>query len=1496
MLICITYCCNMLYPCSPCNPWFILIFPFRLINMRFHQSLAFLILLSGGLGMDVASAAYVTYSTDNPSLPNNPSYSVVAGNPWTTPGTPPPITPGTGRLVHCPEELPVSSYNHHFDKAKTSFYIYLPSNFDPSKTYGVVSMLWGSAFSTIQEDWKRTWDTRDIIYVCAQGGGNSVFVGYRNSLAQVATEIIKKYYNIDPARVFVSGFSGGASCALISVWDLPNQYRGVIESCGEYFREGDFPVVKANVRFALVNPTNDGSTTTVMNDYYDNKYIPGGYQALMLKPVHGHEATKSPELIKGMNFLESYPLDKDWAPVARSQTVNVPMNTPKGIALVATDEALQALTYSIVSQPANGNVTISGAVATYTPNAGYSGPDSFTFKANDGLSDSNVSTVTVNIRANTAPVASNITTSTPENTTKPITLTATDANSDPLTYSVVTSPTQGTLTGTAPNVSYVPGTNWSGSDSFTYKANDSYQDSAVATVNITVTSVNNTPVASNQTALVQQSTPLPLLLTATDVDSAYLTYSVVTPPSSGTLSGFAPNVVYTPNAGFTGNDTFTFRAHDGAAYSGNATVTLIVSATANATLIDHTFNEGTGTLTGTPVDGGTLKTATPTLAWVTNTGTLITANGSIATGTAKQSAYVPLGTAIANGAIYELTVTLAKPTGTFVTAGFFDSATPVVTSNMDGGGGTGWFLWRQAGSIEVSRGLNYDGVGNGYASPSRINSSVTASTQIFTIKLDMSAANGVNNWGSMTVYAGNSTTGAVMGGKSNVPFTSAQHFRSVGFSVWGATSAITNLTLKRMLPEFVGTSATVSIAATDSNASEAGLENGEFTLTRSGYTGGALDVTLALSGTATSGTDYDAIPTTVTFAPGQGTVTVPVVPAPDLLLEGAETVIATITPASTYSVASSPANAATVTIADDVSVLPPTISIAATDATASETPTDNGLITLTRVGGNTSAALDVTVAITGSAGNGGDYQTLPTTVRFNANETTATLTVAPIDDPFVEGSEAAVVTIAASANYDVVASPNNTATVTIADDDSFAITLLNHSFNDGTSTLNGTVVDAGTLKTATPTLAWVTASGTGITADGIINTATAHQSAYVPLGSAIVNGAIYELTVTLSKPTGTFVTAGFFDGATPNLTQNMEANGGTAWFLRRSTIEVNRGPNYDTTGNGYANPSRTNSTVPDTTQTFTIKLDLSAANGTNNWGNMTVYAGDSATGTAMGGQSNVPFTSAQHFRAVGFSARAATGSITSIKLTQINPVIQIAATDATAAEPGTDTGTFTVTRSVITNVSTTVNLTYNGSATSGFDYTALPATVTFAPGETTKTLTLTPLSDALVEGNETLVATVASGTGYVIDPAYPSATVTIQDATLPPYDAWLAGFTFAPGADKTATGDPDGDSLANVIEFATGQNPTAPGASPITYKEVEVSGSMYLQLSVSRNPAVTNVLIEGLSAGTLTDPGAWSTDTTATVTNTPSVFTVRDSLPMESNSKRFLKLRFTLQP
>ena len=87
---------------------------------------------------------------------------------------------------------------------------------------------------------------------------------------------------------------------------------------------------------------------------------------------------------------------------------------------------------------------------------------------------------------NDAPVANAQAVTTPQDTAKAITLTGSDADGNPLTYSVATQPSHGTLSGTAPNLTYTPAAGYSGADSFTFVVNDGTVNSAPATVNITI--------------------------------------------------------------------------------------------------------------------------------------------------------------------------------------------------------------------------------------------------------------------------------------------------------------------------------------------------------------------------------------------------------------------------------------------------------------------------------------------------------------------------------------------------------------------------------------------------------------------------------------------------------------------------------------------------------------------------------------------------------------------------------------------------------------------------------------------------------------------------------------------------------------------------------------------------------------------------------------------------------------------------------------------------
>ncbi len=98
---------------------------------------------------------------------------------------------------------------------------------------------------------------------------------------------------------------------------------------------------------------------------------------------------------------------------------------------------------------------------------------------------------------------------------------------------------------------------------------------------------NQAPAALNQSILTPVNTAVNITLTATDVDGDALTYRVVNPPNSGSLTGVAPDLTYTPNANFQGSDSFTFTAHDGKVESFAATVQIRVSGSADDTPADE---------------------------------------------------------------------------------------------------------------------------------------------------------------------------------------------------------------------------------------------------------------------------------------------------------------------------------------------------------------------------------------------------------------------------------------------------------------------------------------------------------------------------------------------------------------------------------------------------------------------------------------------------------------------------------------------------------------------------------------------------------------------------------------------------------------------------------------------------------------------------------------------------------------------------------------------
>ncbi|HEX5218075.1 MAG TPA: Ig-like domain-containing protein, partial [Verrucomicrobiae bacterium] len=264
-------------------------------------------------------------------------------------------------------------------------------------------------------------------------------------------------------------------------------------------------------------------------------------------------------------------------PTANSQSLSVPEDGSLNITLTGNDAEGAALTYLILNEPGHGIITGDAPNLVYTPTANFDGTDSFTFKVNDGQSDSATATISITVTpVNDAPVAQAQTAGTPEDTPLNLVLRGSDVEGSPLTFAVVTSPEHGDLSGVAPHLTYTPSLNYSGPDSFTYLAIDDGATSAVATVSITVHPVGDAPVAADQTITTDEDLPVSVTLTAVDAEGDPLQFTLLTQPAHGTLTGTPPDLNYSPHTNYHGEDAFTFKASDADSDSLPASVTLTV--------------------------------------------------------------------------------------------------------------------------------------------------------------------------------------------------------------------------------------------------------------------------------------------------------------------------------------------------------------------------------------------------------------------------------------------------------------------------------------------------------------------------------------------------------------------------------------------------------------------------------------------------------------------------------------------------------------------------------------------------------------------------------------------------------------------------------------------------------------------------------------------------------------------------------------------------------
>ena len=295
----------------------------------------------------------------------------------------------------------------------------------------------------------------------------------------------------------------------------------------------------------------------------------------------------------------------------------------------------------------------------------------------------------------------------------------------------------------------------------------------------------------------------------------------------------------------------------------------------------------------------------------------------------------------------------------------------------------------------------------------------------------------------------------------------------------------------------------VTVVATDSESNEAG-DPGVFTFSRTGPTTSALTVNVTVSGTASSGSDYSALPGSVIIPAGQVAAVMTVSPLQNATSEAPETVIVSLAVDATYQIGS-PADA-TVTITDDDRS---TVTIVANDPDASESAGNLGQFVITRTA-PTTGSLTISLTRTGTASSGTDYTGVGTSVSIPAGQSSVVINVTPIDDGVTEGPELVTLGIN-TGSYDI--GGDGFANVTIADNDSPPTIFIDSPASQGPliANGNGVIVSAIVTDDGAPqpfTVQWTQADGPG--------TATFESPTNVTTAVTFSSSGTYTLRITAS--------------------------------------------------------------------------------------------------------------------------------------------------------------------------------------------------------------------------------------------------------------------------------------------------------------------------------------------------------------------------------------------
>jgi VCBS repeat-containing protein len=291
--------------------------------------------------------------------------------------------------------------------------------------------------------------------------------------------------------------------------------------------------------------------------------------------------------------------------------------------IVATDVDGDSLDYMLAANgaPAHGTVTLNpDGSYSYVPDANFNGTDSFTYIVTDGNGGTATGTVSIDVAAvNDAPTVEDGTASVAEDGVVTGQIVATDVDGDAVTFGLAEggAPANGTVTVNPDgSYSYVPNADFNGTDSFTYTVADGQGGIATGTITVEIASVNDAPVAGEETAAGDEDTVIAGQLAATDADGDVLAYALDAGPANGIVTlNFDGSYTYVPNPDFNGADSFTYTVSDGKGGFDTGTVEIDVASvndlpeTAGAQVAAEEDRSVDGQLAATDADGDALAYA-----------------------------------------------------------------------------------------------------------------------------------------------------------------------------------------------------------------------------------------------------------------------------------------------------------------------------------------------------------------------------------------------------------------------------------------------------------------------------------------------------------------------------------------------------------------------------------------------------------------------------------------------------------------------------------------------------------------------------------------------------------------------------------------------------------------------------------------------------------------------------------------------------------------------